>query len=179
MEEELTERERYEQRLCQRLAITEHDFFAAYDYAKRMIERGLFGLDLDDPEFITCHAFNTALVVAYARPFSNSDTAEGRALPRLPGRFLRLYSDPERALHDRLISERNDRYAHSDAAIYKIEVHGTRHDSGFFIELPFVDLTESDLHRLVVMLDKIHPPIEAERLRLQGLLATSWPEQST
>ena len=57
-------------------------------------------------------AFTTALVTAYARPFT-----ESRGWPKLPDRLLRAFSPEQRALHKRILTLRNEIYAHSDIGI--------------------------------------------------------------
>lgn len=60
-------------------------------------------------------AYVTAMVVAYSRPFTDS-----RGWPKFPGRLLRSLNETQRNMHARLMSLRNEVYAHSDIAARKI-----------------------------------------------------------
>ncbi len=51
-------------------------------------------------------AYMTAMVIAYARPFT-----ESRGWPKFPQRLLRL-SPEQKALHNRVLNLRNEVYAH-------------------------------------------------------------------
>lgn len=61
--------------------------------------------------------YETTMVVAYARPFSQSK----RKVPRLGWKALGIEPTPdELALHDRLIEYRNTLYGHSDADVVEL-----------------------------------------------------------
>jgi len=61
-------------------------------------------------------AFTTTMVVSYARPFS---TGRGGAL-RFPHKLLR-YSAKESVFHERLITLRNQQYAHTDPSTVSVQ----------------------------------------------------------
>ena len=61
-------------------------------------------------------AFTSALITAYARPFTHS-----KGWPRLPPDLITTtYSDQEEALHKRLMELRHTVFAHSDSIRYSI-----------------------------------------------------------
>jgi hypothetical protein len=61
-------------------------------------------------------AFTSALVTAYARPFTRS-----KGWPKFPSDLLAVYNSLEIVLHNKLIELRHTIYAHSDSAFYSIQ----------------------------------------------------------
>lgn len=116
--EKLTAEER-EARNLSRLVLSSIDFRHALSAATFLMEE-----DRHQPNFgneirrrLKC--YETAMVVAYARPFS---TSRGKAGPFRWSLLSREFSltDEEQALHDLLLQARNGLYAHSDDAFSDI-----------------------------------------------------------
>lgn len=61
-------------------------------------------------------AFMTGMMVSYGRAFTRSD-----GWPKLPSEFMSLYDADEAALHDSVMTQRHQIYAHSDSVSYPIK----------------------------------------------------------
>jgi len=102
-------------------------------------------------------AFITALVVFYARPFTQS-----RGLPRLPNGLLQYDAD-EQALHARILTLRHQVYAHTDISGHWVEPFN-------FMGSPALQITEQQLRiphgeikKLLGMIEKVLKAL-AERM---------------
>ncbi len=80
--------------------------------------------------------FTTALVTAYARPFTQS-----KGWPELPQDLIAAYSGQEEALHNQLIRLRHTVYAHSDSASYSIRPWRSGDFSTDIVGAPVMRLT--------------------------------------
>jgi hypothetical protein len=60
-------------------------------------------------------AFTTALITAYARPFTRS-----KGWPKLPPDLIAAYDEQEKALHAEMLRQRHTIYAHSDSSSYSV-----------------------------------------------------------
>ena len=60
-------------------------------------------------------AFTTALITAYARPFTGS-----KGWPKLPPDLIAAYDEQEKALHAQILRQRHTIYAHSDSGSYSV-----------------------------------------------------------
>ncbi len=68
-------------------------------------------------------ALETAIRVAYAIPFVESRTGtDGGVLSKLPLCYLKILTKPERALHDQIVRERQQMYAHADSRHFRSEI---------------------------------------------------------
>lgn len=59
--------------------------------------------------------FTTALITAYARPFTRS-----KGWPKLPSDLIAGYDEQEKALHEQMLRQRHTIYAHSDSSSYSV-----------------------------------------------------------
>lgn len=168
------ERLEAEKKLFKRLVISHWDLQHAQRFAELILNRNLLdSSDAMDKDLL--HALNTALIVAYCRPFSeNVHTSNTRAM--LPDSYLRDFSYSEKALHKHVYYLRNKGMAHSDS-----EAHGVRvivNDlAGTKIATPtgwdpHVPLSKTALEMLLRMAEKLIAKISEERLRIQSLLPT-------
>lgn len=145
-----------------RLMISTQDFQQALSAATFLLE------EVDDGERYTLaemrrfRGYETAMVVAYARPFS---MAKGEIGPlKWKGTGLSM-TEAERSLHRKLINYRNTVYGHSDAEFVEMKVwvlhQPLDHDPGGFdfvmprfeegirFSLPEVRVIHEMLHKLV------------------------------
>jgi hypothetical protein len=103
-----------------RLMLSVHDFEQAMSSAMFLLETvdEKKGYPLSELRRFRC--YETAMVVAYARPFS---MAKGKVKP-LSWKDTGLPQTPERrALHQKLMKHRNTIYGHSDADFLKFRVY--------------------------------------------------------
>lgn len=70
---------------------------------------------------ILLQALNCAMIVAYCRPFSSNDPGSAPKIPDLPDRFLKIFTEEERELHEVVMSDRNTVLAHSDSRPWQME----------------------------------------------------------
>jgi hypothetical protein len=102
-----------------RLMLSIHDFEQARSGATFLLEEVDESAKYALPEMRRFRCFETAMVVAYARPFS---MAKGDVGP-LTWKDTKLSPTPEeKGLHQKLIKHRNTLYGHSDAEFVKMKV---------------------------------------------------------
>lgn len=70
---------------------------------------------------ILLKALNCAMVISYARPFSGNDQGTDPKIPDLPGRFIRIFSQEEKEVHEIVLRDRNTVLAHSDSQAWEME----------------------------------------------------------
>lgn len=106
-------------------------------------------------------AFNTSLIISYARPFHKSKDGVGLPRARLNPDLGGL-NDGERAFHQRILDLRDQAYAHSDASEHEIE--GWDY-SGSSVQLyKSIDLlTKDETRRLTAMIGKWIGHLEEQR----------------
>jgi hypothetical protein len=106
--------------LYSKLFVSRRDIALARYCASVILKKGWHGQEWERRGTVYQQqaVFTTALVTAYARPFTRS---KGRKRwPDLPKDLVAAYSGPEKALHYRLIRLRHTVYAHSASASYSI-----------------------------------------------------------
>lgn len=103
-------------RLYRRLYIARIDLEEARATVDDLLARRI-AIPRSKPPSALLLAMNTALVVAYARPFVQSRGQSETAEKTVPGILLRGLTAREREIHDALIVMRNKEIAHSDADV--------------------------------------------------------------
>ena len=99
-------------RLFKRIVQSSADLYHAAECANQILQRDLHPAIADeDQRLLRC--LNTALIVSYARPFSKNRKSHD-VRENLPADFLKVLSDEQRQLHNRLVDSRNRDHAHSD-----------------------------------------------------------------
>jgi hypothetical protein len=111
-------------------------------------------------------ALNTALVVAYARPFVNS-WGVSVAERAVPGSLLRVLSSDERDFHEALLDLRNKEVAHSDADFIELSIELYDGGDGGVLRATRQPLRLSAVRSLNRMIEKIDGEIDrkCEELR--------------
>jgi len=94
-------------------------------------------------------AFMSALVTAYARPFTAS-----RGWPRFPPE-LKKFNKEEDAFHTRMIELRHSVYAHSDSKNYSVRPWRTRNFSTDIVGSPTLHLSVEEAALLKQMINKL------------------------
>jgi hypothetical protein len=99
-------------------------------------------------------AFNIALIVSYAKPFSIRRDLEERKEFRLDEQveITEVLNQEERKLHDRVKELRNKSFAHSDASAVLVKGLDYSRDSSFF--KGELNLTRHEVELLKKMIDK-------------------------
>lgn len=94
-------------------------------------------------------AFMSALVTAYARPFTKS-----YGWPPFP-RELKQFNRKEDAFHDRVIELRNTVYAHSDSKNYLVRPWRSERFSTDIVRTPELRMSADEAVLLKQMIDKL------------------------
>jgi hypothetical protein len=150
-----------------RLNIFFVDFKQAQRFARYILRRKLHGVK--DPNAVAklIHlAFNTSLVVAYSRPFHDSNDGS-KSKVSLRNSANTILDTPEQALHDKIIVMRDKTFAHSDAATH--EIKGFNYDGSTiqFYKAAFEPLTRDETRLLSTMIKKWIEYVEQLRSELK------------
>lgn len=105
-------------RQFQRVLMSYIDFEQAGSIAHHIIEADLHNDYLRNRSLL--QGLNCGMVVAYCRPFAGSKNRDAKSVPDLPGRFLRVLDEDERALHAIVLEDRNTVLAHSDSEAWNM-----------------------------------------------------------
>ena len=106
-------------------------------------------------------AFNTSLIISYSRPFHKS--REGAGLPRARlNPDVAVLNDAERAFHQRVLDNRDQAYAHSDAIEHEIEGWDYGGSAVQFYKL-VEPLTKDETRMLAAMIGKWIRHLEEQR----------------
>jgi hypothetical protein len=99
-------------------------------------------------------AFNIALIVSYAKPFSSNRDLEGQREESLDRRvaITEILNEEEVDLHKRVKELRNSHYAHSDAA--SILVKGFDYSREWSLMKKELNLTRDEVESLKKIIDK-------------------------
>lgn len=159
-------------RLFHRLLISYNDFKHAGQVAGHILTNNLHERSRGESQLLL-EALNCAMIVAYCRPFSGNDPGPAR-IPDLPGRFLGLLSQEEKAVHAIAMDDRNTVLAHSDAEAWNMrpQVYIIK---GRKILVPMshdtrVPLTREATETLGTMAAKLMEAVFEERRRLESEL---------
>ena len=148
-----------------RLYVSANDFHMAKQYAEHLLKKGWHSAPYErrGTIYMQQSAFTTALVVSYARPFTNS-----KGWPRFPTEFI-VYTEQENQLHEKLLEFRHQVYAHSDSEKYSI--HPYKIEDNVFTDIvgePFRKLTSDDCNLLVSMIKGIQNFLLPRLAELRG-----------
>ncbi len=111
-----------------RLVIAESDLFQAYRFADLLLEYedGDASNEQDRAAKDLATALDIALVVAYCRPFLNSQGGQhANTALKIRKHLRRTFSDRESKLHDSIVEQRSKEFAHSDADSYSPSISKT------------------------------------------------------
>lgn len=151
-----------------RLNIFLFDFIHARRFASYILRRKLHGVKNPHATAKLVHsAFNTSLIVSYARPFHNSNDPAGLRVSLREAVQTVLSHDDEIALHCRVIDKRDRVFAHSDATAHEVE--GFNYDGAtvHFYKLADEPLTRDEMRLLSTMIGKWIKYVEQLRSELK------------
>jgi hypothetical protein len=160
-------RKQRERALLKRLVISYFDLSEARQFLLCLRARDLGTSD----EKLYSKALRTALVVAYARPFSGNRGEDGSPDP-LPERLLKQLTRQQLAVHSRVLELRDKEFAHSDAANASVRISVDRWPDGGPFALPIsrvtrAELSHEDLRILGTLLDHFDRVMSDERDRIE------------
>jgi hypothetical protein len=145
------------------LAISWQDLIESLEVARLLVERRLCDphIDWDSDAFLNSddhvlhRGLSQAVLIAYARPFiQNQGTDLAKSV--LPAKYWRnCYDEKDLALHEAVISLRNQSVAHSDATVWKVGTSKFGASRIVAIEEPPRELAEPELRRLSTMVPRV------------------------
>jgi hypothetical protein len=138
-----------------RLNIFWVDFTQAQRFARYILRRKLHGVKNPQAVAKLIHlAFNTSLVVAYSRPFLDSNDGSTKKVS-LRSAVSAILNTPEQILHDKIVKKmRNQAFAHSDAASHEIEGFNYDGSTVQIYKAAFEPLTTDETRLLSTMIKK-------------------------
>jgi hypothetical protein len=107
-------------RLFRRILVSYNDFKQATDISSHILTAN-FHRDYPERDRHVLQAFNCAMIIAYARPFSGNRGSKSM-LAALPERFLSGFTSDERTLHHVVLKDRNEVLAHSDHSAWRLRL---------------------------------------------------------
>jgi len=152
-------------RQIKRLIISQQDIFEAANYAYQLLKHEYYEPDYlnrgDDfynsDEETNMEALNTALIVAYSRPFLKSK-GQDSATPSLPSKIIKSFDKSELELHNTILEKRNKAVAHSDADLYEANLSKSEYDGSVypFIQFNFTQVfTKDELLMIQSIIEKL------------------------
>ncbi len=173
-------------KLLNRLLISYNDFHHAsriasyilehrlHDKVERLHSRRRYRIKL------LWEALNSAMIVAYCRPFSANDRRRAGTLGSLPARFLRGLSCEELDLHQTVLKDRNQVLAHSDSEAWNMKPLFLKAASGRPMLVPLhsdvrAPLVHDSVDVLQRLCGKLMDRIAEERAILEKELAEILP----
>lgn len=145
------------------------DFQQAAEIASYILGHNLHERQSGDR--LLLRSLNTAMVIAYCRPFSKNERGGDSKVPNLSERFLRVLTIDERKLHDDVREDRNTALAHSDSAAWGLRLQILRLDIGDTLVPVHRDvhasLTRDAAKKFQGMCIKLREACFEERLRLE------------
>ncbi|HEV7798649.1 MAG TPA: hypothetical protein VGO73_10860 [Pyrinomonadaceae bacterium] len=112
--------------LLPRWCIDLNDFRQAKEFAAHILKRK-WQQDLNETPVrrLEHKAFNTSLIVSYARPFHNNKTLKGAPESSLRKQVVKVLNHAEIELHDRILRLRDTVVAHSDGRALQVFTSGS------------------------------------------------------
>jgi hypothetical protein len=173
-------------RLLERLLISYNDFHHALRIASYILEKRLLtkvsrtrGIRRSETKLLW-EALNSAMIIAYCRPFSGNDRRSSNKIPDLPSRFLKGLTKKEREVHDIAINDRNTLLAHSDSEAWNMRFYFSESSPGRrwlilqhqYARAPLIGKAVRILKGAAI---KLREKVFAERMALEKELADHIP----
>lgn len=155
--------------LLPRWCIDLGDFRQAKEFAEHILRRKWQqNLNETPVQSLEHKAFNTSLIVSYARPFHNNKTLKGAPASSLRKQTLEVLNEAEVELHDRILIMRDTVIAHSDGRALRVFSNA---DFSLTFTRVVENLSESEVRLLQRMTKKWIDYLEIEHLRLRRQVA--------
>lgn len=146
-----------------KLDAARRDLFDASSYGAFIMKKGWTAKPWGrGSTYLQQSAFMTAMIVSYGRAFTRSD-----GWPRLPSQFLSFYDHDETALHNHIMTQRHQVYAHSDSVSYPIKPWKSDYHSDI-IQFRVLEMDYEDIKRLQGMCQKIADACGREQARIKS-----------
>ena len=147
----LVELESHQKRQYDKFRISCMDIAHALQCARFLLKKGWHSHEWERSGsiYLQQSAFTTTLVLSYARPFTPA-----RNLSGLPSKLIK-WTDEEKMLHDRIITLRNEVYAHSDGTSFSFQPWQSGDLTTVIESWPQRRLSEEDTLAFVAMAERI------------------------
>jgi hypothetical protein len=156
--------------LLPRWCIDLSDFKQAKEFAGHILKRKWQNDINETPvQSLEHRAFNTSLIVSYARPFHNNKNFKGEPESCLRKQVAEVLNENEIELHDRILRLRDNVYAHSNASAHRLP--NFNYDLNIMIMQVVENLSESEVRSLKSMTKKWIEYLGLERSKLKKRLA--------
>ena len=148
--------------LYERLYVARDDLRHASSFAAHLLKKGWHfdPWERRGSTYMQQSAYTTALVVTYARPFT-----ESRGWPKFPKR-LAPYDDEQKSLHRKILILRNEVYAHSDVARQQVRPYKILGSASAIVMQPSMKLTKKETEALMEMIQATASAIDARMAQL-------------
>jgi len=159
-----------------RLNIFLFDFNQARRFSGYILRRKLHAVKGPNAAAKLIHlAFNTSLVIAYSRPFHDSNDGAKKKVS-LRGAVSAILNAPEQILHEKIVKKmRNQAFAHSDAESHEIDGFNYDGSTVQIYKAAFEPLTRDETRLLSTMLKKWIEYVEQLRSELKEAKAKKAP----
>ena len=141
-----------------------NDFKQARKFASFILKQGLHEKTTEQEKLIHL-AFNTSLIISYARPFRGNNNFEGQPRSSLRQHACEVLDEAEVEIHDRILALRDNAYAHSDARSHLLESLDYTKHIGLMRTIETLD--KSTTGKLKVIIEKWIGYLEAEKSKLK------------
>lgn len=153
-------------KLYSKLYVSKNDIAFARYCAGVLLEHGWHAepWEMRETMYQQQAAFTTALVTAYARPFTHS-----KGWPDFPSKLIDTYDQREKALHQKIMKLRHKVYAHSDSESYSI--HPSRGENCTITTViePTMRITAEDAKLFEAMSSKLLSSIHVRMEAIPGV----------
>ena len=143
-----------------RLVIAQNDLSQARSFCNYIERKKLFNPSSNDERLVR-RALDTAIVVAYSRPFKGGKRNNSSVPSMMTGKYMSVLTDEEKELHKRMLKRRSSEYAHSDAEAYNVKFYVTDAPElpfNFMIPSsrnPHAPIPQNELKSLELIIEKI------------------------
>ena len=149
-----------------RITIFLSDFRTALRFAEFILEKKLHEKKTDQSRLVHL-AFDTSLVISYARPFGRNRERPGERGSSLKAEAKKVLTSDEAKLHARIIDRRDRAYAHSDASMHLVK--GFEYDRrSLQLMLSVLPIDKTETRMIKMMIRKWIDYLQEERARLRS-----------
>lgn len=151
-----------------RLLISLTDFRQSRKFVVYILEKRLHDKKAEQSKLVHL-AFNTSLIISYARPFKKSNELPGKGTSSLKRYVSAVLDADETKLHEKVINKRDTIYGHSDASSHLIK--GWNYEGKglkFMFDPFFTTLSKAETEQLKAMINKWIAYLVKEKSKQMG-----------
>ena len=139
---------KHDRSLYKRLYVAQEDLRQAASFAAYILKNAwhFYPWERRWTTYMKQSAYTTAFVVSYARPFTQS-----RGWPRIPKKLV-PYDQEQKALHERILTLRNEVYAHTDVENRDVRPYKILGQPSAIEMLPPMRLSKEETEKILQMI---------------------------